>query len=381
MKGEHTVRKQIPIPQDDSMRYTILSLIAICGEFPVDQLSRLTGGERYKENVIKDLKAYKWIHTYYADQYRAFRLSRNGKTMLLAKNPNRFQFWLTGANDTNHLKSEIMRRLRLRRIAEATVTMMNAGVRIYRDEKPDVFSGKPLSTDFSIIEPAFFNSREIKAMGTVTVKIHGARSVGVLLAEDDLFVVYNLGGALMRWDYKAEMRTKALLTHTLCFERLREQYSSDCVRALLLGNTMEMAYKVLTIASNTPYTIHEDSYEHFYFLTNDKQGERLLQLLCNRFLCEQLNDILMTDLEEQNPASAIENDAFTEDGVPVLFAHTFNLPRIKRFMRGLDMHGVQGMIICFDYQKEVLERYMGERVCFQTISFAKWEREFFGKTE
>ena len=167
------------------------------------------------------------------------------KMMLLEKSPERFQFWLTGANDTNHLKSEITRRFRLRRIAEATVTMINADVQIYRDEKPDVFAEIPPLTDLRIDEPAFFNSREIKAMGTVTVKIHGAHSVGVLLSEEDIFIVYNLGNALMRWDHKAEMRTKALLTHTLCFERLREQYSPDCTQALLFGNTMEMAYKIL----------------------------------------------------------------------------------------------------------------------------------------
>ena len=94
------MRKQIPIPPGDSMRYMILSLIAVCGELPVDQLPRLTGGERYKDNVIKDLKAYKWLHTYYADQYRAFRISRNGKMMLLEKNPDRFadQQFLTTLN-------------------------------------------------------------------------------------------------------------------------------------------------------------------------------------------------------------------------------------------------------------------------------------------
>ena len=143
---------------------------------------------------------------------------------------------------------------------------------------------------------------------------------------------------------------------------------------------MEMAYKVLITPSNTPYAIHEDSYEHFYFLTNDSKGERLLQLFCNRSLCEQLNDILMTDLEEQDSTSSIENDAITEDGIPVLFAHTFGLPRIKRFKRGLDIRGAQGMIICFDYQKEVLERYFCEQVRFQTINFEKWEKEFFDQT-
>ena len=65
----------------------------------------------------------------------------------------------------------------------------------------------------------------------------------------------------------------------------------------------------------------------------------------------------------------------------MLFAHTFDLPRIKRFKQGLEIRGVQGMIICFDYQKEVLERYLGNRVQIQAISYVKWEHEFFGNTE
>ena len=38
-----------------------------------------------------------------------------------------------------------------------------------------------------------------------------ARSVGVLLTENTAFVVYNLGDSLMIWQYRAEMRTKALM--------------------------------------------------------------------------------------------------------------------------------------------------------------------------
>ena len=84
------MKKTIPIPEDNTMRYQLLSLIAMCGEFPVDQLSRLAGGKRYKENLAQTLKKNKWIHTHYADGYRAFRLSPHGKTVLLKKCPERF---------------------------------------------------------------------------------------------------------------------------------------------------------------------------------------------------------------------------------------------------------------------------------------------------
>ena len=97
-------------------------------------------------------------------------------------------------------------RRRLHRIAEATVTIQNAGIEIFRDEKPDVFSPYwTEDTELKITYPVFYNSREIKEIGLTFVKIKGARSVGVLLTVREVFVVYNLGNALMRWDYKSEM--------------------------------------------------------------------------------------------------------------------------------------------------------------------------------
>ena len=192
---------------------------------------------------------------------------------------NRFSPPLTGSAETNHIKSELTRRLRLHRIAEATVTMQNAGVRIFRDEKPDVFSPDREETN-RINLPAFYNSREIKAMGTVFVKIHGARSVGVLLTENEILVAYNLGGSLMKWSYKAEMRTKALMKTVLCRERLPNLYSPDAVQGLLFGNDMDLAAEILAGESGKQYFLLDGNYGHFYYLTNDRKGE-LRGVICS----------------------------------------------------------------------------------------------------
>ena len=91
---------------------------------------------------------------------------------------------------TNHLKSEVTRRLRLHRIAETFVTMQNADVNIFRDKKPDVFYPPGYEVgDLAIYTPAFYSSREIKEVGTETVKISGARAVGTLLTPDKVFIV------------------------------------------------------------------------------------------------------------------------------------------------------------------------------------------------
>lgn len=216
-------------------------------------------------------------------------------------------------------------------------------------------------------------------MGTVFAKIRGARSVGVLLTPADVFVVYDLGNSLMKWEYKSEMRTKALMKTVLCRERLPHQYPPEAVQGLLLADSMEQAYDILKENEGRQYFILDGNYEHFYFLTNDRKGERLLSLLCSRALTEQLTDILYADLYECDFAGNLECDAADRDGEPVLLSFFCDLPRIKRFDTALQLQNKCGTLICFDSQREALERYCSDRVKFQTIDFEKWERSFLSK--
>lgn len=363
-------------PGKQTKGYELLELVAISGELPANQLSRLSGGESYKAAVITSLKRQGLLKTYYRDGLRGYRLTKRAKRLLCDNNPERFSFYLTGAVDTNCVKSEITRRLRLHRIAETTVTMKNAGVTVFRDERPAVFA-PDWKGYVHIRSPSFFNSREIKELGTVFAKIRGARSVGVLLTEDRIFTVYNLGGSLMKWEYKSEMRTKALLKTVLCRERLPDQYSPDAVQGLIFGNSMELAHELLTNSGGKQYFVLDGNYDSFYFLTNDHRGEAVLKLLCHPDLTAVLDEILTGDLEPAQPGLTIENDAIEENGAPVLLSYTCDLPRIMRFNSALQLQNRTGTIICFDYQADVLKRYCGNMVRFQTIDFEKWKRRFF----
>ena len=210
-------------PGSLSQAHQLLALVALSGELPTSQLSRLAGGTSYKENVVKSLKRQRLLLSYYKNGLRGYRLTAAAKKLLLEHNPERFSFYLSGACATNHIRSEPEQRLRLHRVSQTLITMRNANVSIFRDEKPGVF--RPGETAIgSICTPAFYTSREIKEMGTTFVKIRGARSVGVLLTPQHIHVVYNMGNALMKWSYKAEMRTKALMQTVLCRERMPHQY-------------------------------------------------------------------------------------------------------------------------------------------------------------
>ena len=366
------------LPARGTQPYQLLALTAISGEFPAALLARLPGGASYKEAIVGGLKKNRLLHTYYRDGLRAYRLSAKAKALLLAEQPERFQFYLTGNADTNLLKSEISRRLRLHQIAGLYLTMLLAGVQIYRDEKPQVFApeGSPVAT---LAAPAFYSSREVKELGLESVKIRGARIAGVLLASTGVFVVYNSGSALMKWGYLAEMRVKALLKMVLCQQRLASQYQMEDVNSILFGDGMALAYEILTSndRGKRNYFVLDSNFDHFYFLTNDHQGEVLLKLICNPDKAVALNEILLQGLNEKEPGWPIENDAIDVNGNPVLLAYLFDMPRIVRFCSALSLQGRRGILICFEFQSDSLRRYCGDLAEIQTISLEKLERRFF----
>ena len=365
------------LSENDTVSQNLIELIAISGEFPSRLIERVAGSRSYKEQVVTSLKRQGLVKTFYKDSVRGLRLTHSAKQKLLKLNPERFDFFLRGNSDTNHIKGDISRRLRLHRIAEATVTILNADISVFRDEKPNIFSECfENNTDFEITLPAFYNSREIKEIGTAFVKIKGARSVGVILTPKDILVTYNLGSALMKWDYKSEMRTKALMKTVLCRERLTK-YSGDDIKGLILGDSMDICYEILAGEGGKQHFLLDGNYENFYYLTNDYKGERILTTLCNPLLDAKLKTILMSDLEDGDRGLTIENDAFEQDGTPVLFGFYCDLPRIKRFNTALSLRKKDGVIICFDFQKEVLASFCCEQITFKTINFDKWERSFF----
>lgn len=355
--------------------YELLTLITMFGEFPTDLLPRLSGGASYKETIVTDLKQRGLVKTYYDDGLRGLRPTNRAKKLLLADNPERFSFYLKGNTDTNHVRSEPHRRERLHRIAEASVTMKNAGVSIFRDERPAIFT--PLWCGGEQIQaPAFYTSREIKECGELFSRVKGARSVGALLTEQNIFITYNLADSLIKWNYRAEMRNKAFLQTFLCLVRMPEQFPPGCINGILLANSMELALEILN-NNNQQYLVLDDNYENFYFVTNDEKGEMLIRLLSNPDLCDELDELLTSDLCPAYSGYRIENDAMTEDGIPVLLAYKCDLKRIKKFYTGLTLHNKQGIIYCFDYQAEVLSKFCTKGVEFQTLDFKKTERRFF----
>lgn len=358
------------------MSRLILEIIAISGEMPVNQAKRLHGGTRYKELLVVELKKRQLIDTYYKDRLRGLRLTSEGKRLLLKDTPDRLTFYLTGNTETSLLKSEITRRLRLHRMSEAYITMHNAGVAIFRDEKPDMFR-RDNPHMRSVPYPCYYNSREIKEIGIESTKIRGSRATGIMLTVNNAYIIYNTGDSLLKWDYNAETRFRALMQTILCRER--GLYKFDSIGAIMLGKDMKTAHDLLICASgmNSNYLSLDRENTSFYYFPNDSQGETLIKLICSQDIRTEIDSRLSEELHEKSLSMRFENDAVDDDGNYVMFAYDFDMPRIIRFNNALNLYGKSGTIICFDFQADVLRQFCPNNVQLRTIDFDSFKRRFF----
>lgn len=359
------------------MAYRILALTAISGELPTKLLPRLPGGERYKELTALSLKEKGLLRTHYRDHLRGYRLGRRAKTLLLTQQPERFSFFLTGNTDTNLLKSEVMRRLRLHYIADMTVLAQNAGAHIFRDDKPDLFC--PDKFDPNSFSPAslplFYTSREIKAIGPDAIKIRNSRMTGILLASSRVYLVYYGGRTAPEWKSWVEEKAKSLMQTVLSYERLSGFYKTSDIQALLVCEGMDPLVEILAGSDTRErcFFLLDDSNSHFFYLTNDVQGEKLLRLLCEPGKQTSIDHLLQRELKPPVPNAAVEHDALDAQGRPVLFAYLPDIPRLDRFLYGLKVHHWQGCIACFDFQARALKDRFGPMVSFLPISLEKIE--------
>ena len=366
------------LPALDTVPGLLLALTALSGEMPTAQVSRLPAADTYKEYAVKQLKRDNLLRTFYRNGVRGLRLTAAAKRLLRASWPDLFMPYLSGSIETNQLKSEVTRRLRLHRMAEVMVTMLNANVSTLPWEKPALFSSVPPGDMQAIERPTYYNSREIKELGPMAVKVRGSRSTGVLLTDSDIFVVYNTGSGQIKWEHKAEIRLKALLEMELCQARLPVQFMSATKAAVVFAADMSQMAPMMGVGEDKRhnYFVLDGNFEHFYYLTNDHHGEIILQLLCYPDEAAVLDGVLSQDLAPPRLNWIMENDAMEGDD-PALFAYTCDMPRIRRFDTALANSGLTGTLYCFDFQMDAMRQICGPCVRIKSIDFDAYERSVF----
>ena len=364
--------------------YRLFSLTALSGECSPDILSRLGIGPSYGEKLVTKLKDEGLLKTHYKDRLRGYRLACGGKKLLLAQDPERFSFYLSGNTETNHPRSGYPRRLRLQQASHIYAMLLNAGITFFRDEKPLIFREEPQAGESVRMPlPIFYHSREVKELGTEAVKIGNSRIMGILFAPGCIYALFHTGTAPIKWEYQTELRVKTFLSHHISRGILSRGSIEPCyhpdtpIRLLFIGSGMDTALKLMesTGGFQKSYFCLDSSFDYFHYVPDDAAGETTLRLLCSPALQKALRSLLLSDLQPPCPDYGLEHDAVSE-GMPVLLAFDFDMLRLSRFRTALSFHGLAGNLVCFDFQKPVLQQYFGDAAAIETIDLYKFERRF-----
>jgi len=362
--------------------YQLLTLIALSGECSTKVLSHMGISPSYGEKLITKLKDDNLIKTHYKDRLRGYRLTHIGKKKLLEENPNRFAFYFNGSSDTNRPRSDYPRRLRLQQASIVYSMLYNSGILLFRDEKAPLFQCSTTTTQ-SLLLPSFYHSREIKELGAETMKINNSRTIGILLAPKCIYAIFYTSDSLLKWQYRTELKVKTMLQYhisrgILSSESVHSGYHPDTpVKALFIGKDMETALKLMTSTGGyqNNYFRLDSSFDFFHYIPESSFGETMLRLLCSPQLILSLKKLLLSDLQPPCQDYGLEHDA-VQNGIPVLFAFDFDMLRISRFRTALSFHELCGCLLCFDFQKEILQKYFEDNIIIETIDLNKFERRF-----
>jgi len=340
----------------------ILELIAVLIDFPCCLINRFECSSRNVYRIICRLIDAGLIKRFRKDKMGSLRLTQKGQAYLLEHDRGRIG---KIEDKIKYSKSEEEKRRRLHRIASAYISMRNAGVKIYTDQKPIVFSKNKVD-EVKINEPVFYSSLEIKSVGIECTKIKYCRAVGLLLASDDRgFIVYNSQNTLMKWSSTAEQRVSGTLTGLLldCGIQINHFYG------LMVGKDMEFAKRLLFSdggLKNELFKLDNTFYE-FYYVPEDENGDYLISLLVDNKRLKDMKRQLIDELEIKIDFRPYSSDGKDKYDRAILFAYDFDLEKIRKFKSGLEMFEEIGIVVCFEFQKKVLEEYFGGLADFIVI--------------
>ncbi len=338
----------------------LLLLIAVSGEIPSDWVGRAVGSESYAAALLTRLKREGEVKLRSKDGVRGYLLRNKAKQYLLVHYGEDVRLYLSGANSTNHVKSEPEKRLRLHRMSMVWIYFHHAGIRIFQSEKTElfpVFHQAPFSTpDIKGSAPvSYYGTMEWKQATDMEIK--GSRACGVLAAER-FYVVYNMLDSLMKWVPKTERNVRSRLE-----VRLRKNRGCITISAIMMGTDMAIVRRILTSMGGLKGNLFslDDVYECYYYIPFLEEAVIQLRLLCSEAGQVRLYQFLCKALKQVNDNCFTPEAGADENGNLVYFCYMMDLWQVKRIMSLPLRRG--GRVFCFTYQAGVLQSILPE--CFK----------------
>ena len=257
----------------------------------------------------------------------------------------------------SHKYRTIEKRLRLHRMSKVWVFLWKTGIPIFRSQKPELFCS---DSENGRGQAAYYGSLEFKGL---TDAIKGSRACGIMLSGESGYIIYHTLAQKMRWAKKMERSIRSFVE--------RECMKAGALKridAVIMGDTIEFLVELLESDGGIKGNLFQvdDIYENYYYIPTIESAKIQVKLLTDKEKQIGLYRFLCGILEQPGTCEYQVSAGTDQTGNPVYFCYELELRHLLRVKQELGWKK-QGTILCFSYQKSILEYYFGKEVSYREI--------------
>jgi len=366
-----------------SQLHKLISLLSVCGEFPVKSLD-LLGNKRLYRRVVSECTIPVTVQNPTTKETlslpKIFILTGKGrlKSIRLYKGARPILTWIgegeyydsicygynmpmtTAHVDRNH------------RVAETLAAFMDAGFYFLPHTLPKLKSEG--MNRIITMQPLVYPSRMLKFSDDGEVnKTSFSRITGAVFAGGDCYAVYNTRNAVMKWSGEGEMKMKVNINLLSIVNS-----GVDHVRLpmLFFGASQEFAFRsMLAMRKATNVRFRFDMFApRIHFVPLNQYGARFLRFISIPGWRDHLLELLF-DEDQIAKHTNFEYDAKI-NGTYILSHLDSDLCRLNRFREAIiDEPDSKYEALCFEWQYDFVKKYLGDLAKVTVISFDAVDKE------
>ena len=368
-----------------SQLHRLLSLLSVCGEFPVKSLD-LLGNKRLYRRVISECTAPVTVQNPITKETislpKIFILTGKGrmKSIRLYKGARPILTWIgegeyydsicygynmpmTSAHiDRNH------------RVAETLAAFISAGFYCLPHALPKLKTNG--MNRIITTEALAYPSRMLKLVGDDEInKIGFSRVTGAVFAGGECYAVYNTRNSVMKWSGVGESKALVSLKR---ISLINSGQDPDRLPMLFFGASHEVAFRsVLAMRKATNVNLRFDMFSpRIHFVPLNEYGSKFLKFISIPGWREHILDLLF-DEDSRPKYKNFEYDAKVADTY-ILSHLDSDLCRLNRFREAIISIGnttEKYEVLCFEWQFNFVKIFFADLVKVTVIRFDTVDKE------
>ena len=366
--------------------HTLITVLALAGEFPMSSLGLLGSVRSYKDLIHKLTKEQTFripdtderitcrlLTVSGKGKLKTIRFHKGGLVVLEQLNEVLYDRYLYEYDD--HTFSGNSRHVeRNHLLSEAAVMCMRAGIEARTLEVPDPLDDQV--RQLRMPDPYFYFARDLKRVNEYELnKIRFTRLIGAIIYPGGCYAVYNSRGETLKWMGEGESKIKfhlqSIFTPLKSFEYpLREA-------AVMFGSDYSVALEILEDMKKNEGLDNGlfKTYQNIFFVPMNEFGVRLLRILTRWSWKERILSCLFRNGGRSYGRASFTYDAYI-DGVYQLSFLDGDIWRLFRFREAiLDREG-KFQVVCYQEQAEFVRAYFGDLVTLRVGQIGTVEEWF-----